>query len=543
MMRADQASLNTLVAQGQESTIYRCLMSLRQALPSHTYLQYTATPQAPLLVNIIDSLSPNFVQIIKPGDAYVGGNDFFDTDRYVRVIPQSDIPTDTDSLIYPPETLLRALRVFIVGATVGLVASRNTGNRSMLIHPSHLTAQHEAFCSRVREILQEWKRILDLPSTDPDKVDLTSDFREAYDDLADTVESGLPPFGELAPSLSWGLRNTRVLEVNAREGRTPAVDWHSAYAWILVGGQAMDRGFTVEGLTVTYMPRGIGVGNVDAVQQRARFFGYKRSYLGFCRIYLELGTLNAFRDYIDHEEDIRGQLVDFQKEDRPLNEWKRAFVLDTALRPCRNSVLAFDYMRGNFSDTWVAPRVVLAPDPLIQANRETVSGFLDEIAFADDDGHRDRTDTERHVLCRGLPLHHVISHLLVPIRIAGTSDSQRYTGMLLQLSHALENDPNEACTVYRMSPRVRRSRGVNEHGEITNLFQGEAPVQPVEHRGEVYPGDRAIRDLSNVTIQIHMLDLMQGNNVILNTVPVMAVWMPARLAQGWVIQNQPTQSS
>ena len=70
---ADQASLNTEAAQGQESTTYRRLMELRQELPSHTYLQYTATPQAPLLVSIIDSLSPNFVQVLEPGDAYVGG--------------------------------------------------------------------------------------------------------------------------------------------------------------------------------------------------------------------------------------------------------------------------------------------------------------------------------------------------------------------------------------------------------------------------------------------------------------------------------------
>jgi hypothetical protein len=29
------------------------------------------------------------------------------------------------------------------------------------------------------------------------------------------------------------------------------VEWQRAYGWILVGGQAMDRGFAVEGLTVT----------------------------------------------------------------------------------------------------------------------------------------------------------------------------------------------------------------------------------------------------------------------------------------------------
>ncbi|MEA4601716.1 hypothetical protein VBQ38_26800, partial [Klebsiella pneumoniae] len=62
---ADQVSLNTGVSQGEESATYGCLMRLRKALPNHTYLQYTATPQAPLLISIIDSLSPNFVKVLE----------------------------------------------------------------------------------------------------------------------------------------------------------------------------------------------------------------------------------------------------------------------------------------------------------------------------------------------------------------------------------------------------------------------------------------------------------------------------------------------
>ena len=85
---ADQASLNTEAAQGEESTTYRRLMALRDVLPLHSYLQYTATPQAPLLVSIVDSLSPNFVEVLTPGSAYAGGRDFFtESQDLVRTIP------------------------------------------------------------------------------------------------------------------------------------------------------------------------------------------------------------------------------------------------------------------------------------------------------------------------------------------------------------------------------------------------------------------------------------------------------------------------
>lgn len=540
---ADQASLNTEVAQGEESTTYRRLMALRDALPLHSYLQYTATPQAPLLVSIVDSLSPNFVEVLTPGDAYVGGRDFFDDgQRLVRTIPPSDVPTNANPLPEPPASLLEALRIFMVGVAAGLIQDGNRGNRSMLVHPSHLTAQHQEYYNWVRDVFDEWKRVLGLPDTDPDKQEFIEELRGAYNDLAETVDTGLPAFDRLAPTFLFAFRCTRLLEVNARGGRTPEVDWGSAYGWILVGGQAMDRGFTVEGLTVTYMPRGIGVGNADTVQQRARFFGYKRGYLGYCRVYLEQGTHRAFQRYVEHEEDMRGQLESIRDSGRSLNDWKRAFVLDNALRPCRHNVLEFDYIRGRFSDAWVAPRVVLATNAVLHANRQTVSDFLAATHFEDDVGHPDRTDTQRHRVATDLSLRDVMEQLLIPMRITSSRDSQRMTGLLLQLSRALENNSDESCSVYQMSPSTGRERGIDVSGEVTNLFQGQAPVNPPARRGEVYPGDQAIRQDGHVTVQIHRLSLTQNGTVVHENVPVLAVWIPSRLAVGWIDQEQPGQT-
>ena len=219
---ADQASLNVEVERKRESTTYRCFMALRKSLPVHTYLQYTATPQAPLLVSIIDSLSPNFVQVLSPGDAYVGGREFFSEDLcYIRVIPPQDVPTKANAVIEPPDSLLDALRVFMIGVTVGIRQADNTGNRSMLVHPSHRTAQHQEYYNWVRNVVDEWKRVLDLPDNDQDKEELIEELRVAHEDMAGTVGNALPPFDELVLSLRFAFRNTRVLEVNAREGRTP----------------------------------------------------------------------------------------------------------------------------------------------------------------------------------------------------------------------------------------------------------------------------------------------------------------------------------
>ncbi len=106
------------------------------------------------------------------------------------------------------------------------------------------------------------------------------------------------------------------------------------------------------------------------------------------------------------------------------------------------------------------------------------------------------------------------------MKITGTTDSQRNTGLLLQLGKAVESDPHEVCTIYRMSPATGRQRGVDQSGEVTNLYQGAAPVNPRERRGEIYPGDQALRDADNVTIQIHTLDLTRDHAVIALSAPV-----------------------
>ncbi|MBN67298.1 MAG: alpha-1,4 polygalactosaminidase [Rickettsiales bacterium] len=537
---ADQASLNTLVNRGRESTTYRRLLELREAVPFHTFLQYTATPQAPLLINIIDSLSPQFVQVLEPGDDYVGGETFFNaTHQLVRMIPFEDVPTDDNLLSGPPPSLLDALRIFLVGVTAGLIQgrSRQNANRSMLVHPSFKTDRHHEYSVWIGQVFQEWQRLLALPENDPDRADFIDDFNDSYNELRRTVPE-IPDFSEIARMLPRAFRLTSIEEINARAGATPNVDWTRAYGWVLVGGQAMDRGFTVEGLTVTYMPRGPGVGNADTIQQRGRFFGYKRPYLGFCRIYLEQDVLTAFEEYVVHEEEMRRQLQSSQHSTEPLTSWKRAFVLSPDLRPCRTNVIQYEYARGNYANKWFAPSVVLNAPSIIEDNRQVAESFLSGLTLSPDEGSADRELAQIHDVCHEVPLIDIIEQLLVPYRFTAPRDTQEITGVLLQLSNALETDPNERCVVYRMSPGYPRSRTVDQNGRIRNLFQGAAPVNPPALRGSIYPGDREVHEAEHVTVQLHFIDITQDNETVAQNVPVVAIWIPRRMELPWITQDQ-----
>ncbi|MEP9373864.1 Z1 domain-containing protein [Mesorhizobium sp. KR1-2] len=537
---ADQASLNTLVRQQRQSTTYQRLLGLRDAIPHHTFLQYTATPQAPLLVNIIDTLSPSFVEVLEPGSGYVGGQAFFAGNMpLVRVIAPEDISTDDNPLADPSEPLREALRVFLLGVAAGLVEGRNARNlqRSMLVHPSQRTDSHAEYWRWIGDMFDDWQRVLELPDGDADKQDLLEEFRLDYNGLADTVD-GMPPFDDLARRLPRAFRNTKIEQVNARSGKTPEIDWSQSYGWILVGGQSMDRGFTVEGLTVTYMPRGPGMGNADTVQQRGRFFGYKQRYLGYCRIYLEQDALNAFEDYVAHEEDMRRQLQEVQRSGKSLSAWKRAFVLSPDLQACRRNVIDYDYVRGNYSDQWFYPAIAEAPLEVLEANRATTAQFLAGIALEVEPALANREPAQRHKVCRGLSLAQVVSDLIVPFRVTGAADSRNLVGAMLQLSKALEENGDERCTVFQVSPEFARSRAMDANGRINELFQGATRLAS---GGYSYPGDAAFRDDDTVTIQLHTLQLRRNDTIEIENVPVIAIWISRRLELDWVSQHQQAQ--
>lgn len=525
----DQAGLNTKVRQNSESATYASILQLRRTIPTHTYLQYTATPQAPLLISRIDMLSPDFQRLLEPGEGYVGGKDLFvGPSPHVRLIPNEDLPGVHQPEDGPPASLERAMRLFFLGVAAGVLDGRE-GNRTLMVHPSHLTSMHETYATWARSIKLGWEQVL-RDEGSPDQVELRRDFEAAYADLAQTAE--LPPFEELWRELGYAIEDTMVKVVNASGGRIPIFPWTESYGFILVGGAGLDRGFTVEGLTVTYMPRGAGTGTADTIQQRARFFGYKRSYMGLIRIFVDSDVSDAFTAYVEHEESVRGALQ--AHGDQPLSTWRRLFFLDSSLRPTRKSVMALDTMRGRAKE-WVWART---PAGDRQHNRQIIDAFVGALGnYLIPDPEADAkgwTGAQRHLIAQGLSLEDVYTRLLVPLFFEEEEDVFDHTLMLLQARAALDAAdpalPPLGCDLYLMSCGERRDRAVLANGSIENIFQGANP-------GTGYPGDREVHAGERFTVQVHHVDLhRKGGPKIATDTRVIAVRVPETFRRDGVFQ-------
>ncbi|WFO18123.1 Z1 domain-containing protein [Cellulophaga baltica 4] len=442
---------------------------------------------------------------------------------------------------------------------MGVVAdlSQEFRNRTMMVHPSRLTNSQRIFFDWIRNVSESWVRLLESSDEDEKNV-LLMEFKVAYDDLNLTVGSSLPKFEILTSTrLIHSIKNTRIIEVNASSGRTPEIRWNDFYSHILIGGQAMDRGFTVEGLTVTYMPRSLATGQIDTTLQRARFFGYKGAYLGFCRVWVDQNNIDAYVSIIEHEEDVRRRLEEYDLNNKHLNEWDRELVKDRILRLTRPNIIYDDLDRDYFGSEWFVIRAPHDSDNLIHFNKSIISEFFNNNiqSFNLDVGHLERTEGQKHLIGE-ISLSETLKYLLNRLKFTKETESQTFSSLRGLINSYLNETPDETCLVYAISSnkvgdqiiQKIRERRLNANDEIQQLFQGEQPTRNGTYRkGEIYPGDRNLRNNEKLTIQIHRLKLKDTNGEdildengtqIYDDVPSIAIWIPESIGKDIVRQPE-----
>lgn len=533
---SDQASLNTQARKNvlenldETSGTYQAIKEVREALPLHGYLQYTATPQANLLIAATDILNPGFVKVISPGPGYTGGQFFFidHVDQLVRTIPDSDIFNPKDPFEEPPQSLQEAVKFFLLGLAAG-AGTEALANRSMMVQPHGNTIPHKLYESWVTEMLRAWGTA--TQSSDPSvQTDVEADFTAAHADLASTVPN-LPDLKTLLKRIPEIANEVRVVIVNSTPDALKKIKWKSWANWILIGGLKLDRGFTVEGLTVTYMPRRV-TENADVLQQRARFFGYRESYSTFCRIYLPKPTKDAFKGYVADELHLRDSLK--SHEGLPMRSWKRNFILHQQLtRPTRLSVIGRRAKRIPLDGGWTWPKSMHSGSDSISKNSELFSAFSDwldvnyetsELAETVDK----RSGTAPNLVYSGIDLQSIIE-FLDEVRFGTVEDSLLATAVGLALGRRIkaEGTAETGTVVLMTSLDAPRGSGRSLSVLRRNIQVGQSPSTATELADMTYSGDRSFAATSGLTLHLRKIVLKEDPGV---AVPWLAYKLPKPIA-------------
>jgi hypothetical protein len=342
-------------------------------------------------------------------------------------------------------------------------------------------------------------------------------FENAYVDLRRT-EPLAPDFATVEQHLVTAVRRTVPRLVNSNDGRE--VDWENNYSYILMGGEKLGRGYTVQGLTVTYMPRGPGQWNADTVQQRARFFGYHSDYLGLCRVYLHPDIIDIYTDYLAHEEDIRAKIRAHRGQ--RLQELKRAFYLEANQRPTRHNVLTRLYQRPLGAE-WFEQRWPHADHGIAVRNTRLTNNLKRGLHFTPN------AEFPQHRFAQA-DLGDILENYLTAFACSDDRDETNLYAIITVLTQYTRENLGAACLIFSMNHgQAARDRQQSAGLKDVNVQQGRSSAGAAS-----YPGDRAFLDPDFATLQLHTLRVREPGargrgGIVADDITALAIRLPDAL--------------
>ena len=333
---ADQASINN--SKNSVTKInkqIREIISYFEGLTICSYVGYTATPFANILINAkedSDLFPKDFIVSLSAPSQYMGaeklfGRDSIDQDggksgyNLIRTIKPEDKIERDDSTIpdAPPPSLVRAIDSFFLAAGERVHRGHIEKHITMLIHTSHLRDQHEKVCQIVRNYVNQSKA--KLVNNDEDylnelKLLWQNDFMEVSKLDFDDIKIG--SFDETIEGVKFFVDSLQPIIKENSESEYRLNFNHGKIWGIIIGGNTLSRGLTVEGLTVSYFHR--ETSGYDTLLQMGRWFGYRPKYVDLVRIYVTQEMESNFFHLATVEQELREDVLRMQDNgERPID--------------------------------------------------------------------------------------------------------------------------------------------------------------------------------------------------------------------------------
>ena len=319
---ADNASINTAYARDEVTRINSQIRELLSLFHRSCYVGYTATPFANIFIDpdtddeaLKQDLFPRhfIIGLDAPSNYFGAQKVFLDArDQHVRLIDDNeDILPMKHKIDHPvevlPESLVRAVRAFIVARAIRNARGQQAAHASMLINASRFTDVQGRLRSRVADVVG---RIRDAVAVDGGKGRSAlrnpeiAALHEVWE--AEYAEADWP---KVQSRLHEVVVAARVVEVNASK-RSQPLDYDQGgehgVTVIAVGGFSLSRGLTLEGLTVSYFLRNSMM--YDTLMQMGRWFGYRPGYEDLCRVWIPADGVGWYAHIHEAMDDLQAQL-------------------------------------------------------------------------------------------------------------------------------------------------------------------------------------------------------------------------------------------
>lgn len=316
---ADNASINTNKKDEDPTKINNYIRKILTLFARNTYVGFTATPFANVFISydtqdemLADDLFPrHFIYSLESPSNYCGAQKyFFESNSNVRFI------NDYDDKVFPLRhkkewdgdklfpSFYHSINVFLLANAIRDIreVEKNT-HRSMLINMSRFTDVQFVIKEIVENYFADMKRAIKqncrCKKEDYMRNSLISALYESYElEYADNNWFGkTATWDQVFERLPEAIKDIEIAVVNSSRNSNK-LDYskheRDGLRVIAIGGLALSRGLTLEGLCVSYFYR--NTATFDVLMQMGRWFGYRDDYGDMCKIYLTDFSYRYYRE-------------------------------------------------------------------------------------------------------------------------------------------------------------------------------------------------------------------------------------------------------
>ena len=312
---SDYASINTKKPDDDPTIINARIRELLNLFEKSAYVAYTATPYANIFIDHKiddergkDLFPKDFIYALDAPSNYFGAKKIFlDTNfKHIVTIPEpSTLKLNHKKhlkLNKLPATLQDAIRLFLINIGIRYLRNQYNNHNSMLIHASRYTMVHQQIGTHVEEYLNKLRKDIrayaKLDNPEYQSIHI-SRIKDTFNKRCENIEF---TWEDIIKSISNIIDIVVVREVHQEKSiELEYRDDQPTYA-IVIGGTSLARGYTVEGLSVSYFLRKTIF--YDTLMQMGRWFGYRSGYEDLCKIYMTKNMRDNFRYIIEATEDL-----------------------------------------------------------------------------------------------------------------------------------------------------------------------------------------------------------------------------------------------
>ena len=333
---ADNASINTNKPENDPTRTNKAIRKLLKLFKKSNYVGFTATPFANVFIDPSteeemlgsDLFPENFIYSLEAPSNYIGAKKVFSEDNnIIRYIDDEDEDIfshshkknwDGDHFF---DSLTYAIYTFLIANLIRDYKGDVKSHRSMLINVSRFVAVQFQIKDIVMEILDQAIKSIKYYIHRADDIAMDNNI------IADINYIWSKEYKE---NISWlyvknnlyeSVKDIKVIVVNSSTN-SEKLDYDNekdGLRVIAIGGLALSRGLTLEGLMTSYFYR--NTSTFDVLMQMGRWFGYRENYDELCRVWITMTSAEWYQEISEATELLKNDVRDMRAQKKKPTEF------------------------------------------------------------------------------------------------------------------------------------------------------------------------------------------------------------------------------